>query len=182
MATRETSETTSPEPAKTCFVIMPFGEKPDVDGQIVRFNDVYNYIIKPVAQRVGLEVIRSDEIQTPGWIHGDMIQHIFSSDVAIVDITSLNPNVFYELGVRHTLRKAVTILIRKKGTKNPFNVQGMRTIEYDMDIASAAEAQNDIEKFIRNGLKKMNNDSMVYQILPNLRMSIPQTRSRKKLR
>lgn len=180
MATSEATQATTPEQPKTCFVIMPFGEKPDVDGQVIKFNDVYKYIIKPVAARIGLDVVRSDEIQTPGWIHGDMIQHIFSSDVAIVDITSLNPNVFYELGVRHTLRKAVTILIRKKGTKNPFNVQGMRTIEYDMDIASAAEAQEDIEKFIRNGLKKMNNDSMVYQILPTLRVSIPQSRPRKK--
>lgn len=150
---------------------MPFGEKPNIDGQIVDFDVVYQYIIRPVTQRVGLEVVRSDEIQSPGLIHADMIEHIMSDDVAIVDITSLNPNVFYELGVRHALRKSLTIMIRKKGTKNPFNIQGMRTIEYDTDIESATKAQNEIEQFIRNGLIRQSNDSMVYQVLPDLRVS-----------
>ncbi|HEY0544370.1 MAG TPA: hypothetical protein VGC91_03155 [Pyrinomonadaceae bacterium] len=160
-----------PKKPQTCFVIMPFGEKPNIDGQIVDFDVVYQYIIRPVTQRVGLEVVRSDEIQSPGLIHADMIEHIMSDDVAIVDITSLNPNVFYELGVRHALRKSLTIMIRKKGTKNPFNIQGMRTIEYDTDIESATKAQNEIEQFIRNGLIRQSNDSMVYQVLPDLRVS-----------
>ena len=166
----------TPDRLKTCFVIMPFGEKVDVDGQTVDFDVVYKFIIKAIAKRVGLSVVRCDEIKKPGLIHGDMIEHILSDDVAIVDITSLNPNVFYELGVRHALRKSVTILIRKKGTKNPFNIQGMRTIEYDLDIESATTAQDEIEQFIRNGLMKPGTDSMVYQVLPGLRVSRKEAR------
>jgi hypothetical protein len=162
---------------QTCFVIMPFGEKPDDEEQAINFDVVYDYIIREVAESIGLKVIRADKIQTPGWIHGDMLAHILSDDVAIVDITSLNPNVFYELGIRHALRKSVTIMIRKKGTKNPFNIQGMRTIEYDLDIKSATKAKKEIEQFIRNGLAKQSNDSMVYQVFPGLRVSFTKRRS-----
>ena len=68
-------------------------------------------------------------------------------------------------------------MIRKKGTKNPFNIQGMRTIEYDLDIKSATKAKKEIEQFIRNGLAKQSNDSMVYQVFPGLRVSLAKRRS-----
>jgi len=157
---------------KTCFVIMPFGEKPDLDGEVISFDTVYEYIIKEVVEKLRLKCIRSDEVAKAGWVHSDMLSHILRDDVAIVDITTSNPNVFYELGVRHVLRPAVTILIRKKGTKLPFNISGFRVIDYDLDIKSAREAQKKIESFIRNGLKELSNDSLVYQVFPNLKMSL----------
>ena len=80
-----------------------------------------------------LKCIRCDEIAEAGWIHSKMFEYIFSADVAVVDITSLNPNVFYELGVRHALKKSVTILIRKSGTPTPFNIQGFQMLEYKPD-------------------------------------------------
>lgn len=157
---------------KTCFVIMPFGEKPDLDGEVIDFDMVYEYIIKEVVEKLRLKCIRSDEVAKAGWVHSDMLSHILRDEVAIVDITTSNPNVFYELGVRHVLRPAVTILIRKKGTKLPFNISGFRVIDYDLDIRSAREAQKKIESFIRNGLKELSNDSLVYQVFPNLKMSL----------
>src|SRR6266481_5340549 len=99
---------------KTCFVIMPFGEKSDQAGAVIDFDEVYEYIIKKVVEdRLQLKAIRSDKITAAGWIHRDMIKHIAHADVVIVDITQLNPNVFYELGVRHALKSSVTILTRK---------------------------------------------------------------------
>jgi hypothetical protein len=68
-------------------------------------------------------------------------------------------------------------MIRKKGPKNPFNIPGMRTIEYDLDIKSATKAKKEIEQFIRNGLAKQSNDSMVYQVFPGLRVSLTKRRS-----
>ena len=156
---------------KKCFVVMPFGEKIDHKGQKIQFDTVYKFIIKEVADRVGLECVRSDEITVAGWVHKDMIEHILHDDVVIVDITTLNPNVFYELGIRHALRPSATILLRMKGTKLPFNVRGMRMIEYGLDIASATKAKTEIEKFIVNGLKTKSNDSLVYDVLPGLKVS-----------
>src|SRR5262245_43427908 len=123
---------------RTCFVIMPFAQRTDpLTQETVDFDEVYEYIIKPSAEQLSLSVTRADEIQKPGWVHRDMIKHIFNSDVAIVDITLLNPNVFYELGVRHALRKSITVLLQKKGVDHkkfdlPFNIGGMRVIKYGL--------------------------------------------------
>lgn len=155
----------------SCFVIMPFGEKTDVGGEVINFNDVYEYIIKDVVEnRLKLNCIRSDEITEAGWIQRDMLEHIIQDDVVVVDITTLNPNVFYELGVRHALRQFVTVLIRKKGTKIPFNIRGLRMIEYDLDIKNASKAKDDIENFIRRGLEQKNNDSIIYEVFPDLKL------------
>lgn len=158
---------------KTCFVIMPFGEKSDLDGEIIPFDDVFEYLIKEVVQeRLGLRCIRCDEIPESGWIHADMLEHIYQADIAIVDITALNPSVFYELGVRHTLKPSGTILIRKKGTKIPFNIRGQRIIEYDIGLKESSEAKDKIERFIRSSLQKRSDDSIVYHVFPHLKVSL----------
>jgi O-acetyl-ADP-ribose deacetylase (regulator of RNase III) len=151
---------------KKCFVIMPFGEKPDVGGRLLDFDKVYKYLIKPPIVAMGIECIRCDEIGKPGWVHSEMIGHIYEDEIAVVDITTLNPNVFYELGVRHALRASVTVLIRKKDTKLPFNIQGLRAIEYDPeDLESVEETKTKIQEFVRNGLQALKGDSLVHEVL-----------------
>ncbi|MBV9208440.1 MAG: macro domain-containing protein [Actinobacteria bacterium] len=154
---------------KECFVIMPFGDKKDAEGKIIDFNEIYTHLIKNTVEALEdlqMTCIRCDEIAEAGWIHDKMFQHVYESDVAVVDITSLNPNVFYELGIRHSLAGSVTVLIRRKGTEIPFNIQGLNVIEYDPgSLASIDEAKKKIADYIRNGLKSRKNDSPVHQIL-----------------
>ena len=159
---------TSPVSAeKKCFVIMPFGDKEDAEGKIIDFNKIYKYLIKnTVEEDLQMTCIRCDEIAEAGWIHAKMFEHVYESDAAVVDITSLNPNVFYELGVRHALVDSVTVLVRRKGTKIPFNIQGLNVIEYDItDPEILEEAKKKIASHIRNGLKTKQNDSLVHQVL-----------------
>jgi len=157
--------------SKLCFVIMPFGEKTDIAGNTVKFDDIYEHFIKDSIKEAGLSPVRCDEIGEAGVIHRKMIEHIWATDVAVVDISLLNPNVFYELGVRHTLRKCVTILIRKKGTNLPFNIANLSVIEYDeTDFASLAQAKARIVEAIGKGLQGRANDSLVHEIL-DLRIS-----------
>jgi len=157
---------------KRCFVIIPFGKKQDLGNQqVIDFDEVYEYIIKEVAEKLGLEVIKCDEIQGAGWIHRDMLEHIYRDDVAIVDITTRNPNVFYELGVRHALRRSVTVLMKQKDTDIPFDIRGMRILDYDTTLRGSAAARQQLEEFIRNGLTKQHNDSLVYDIFPDLQVS-----------
>jgi O-acetyl-ADP-ribose deacetylase (regulator of RNase III) len=154
-------------PDESCFVIMPFGDKVDADGTPIDFNVVYSYVIKPAVKEVGLQPIRCDEVEKPGWIHAEMITRIFDADVAVVDVTTLNPNVFYELGVRHALRKSVTVLVRRKGTKIPFNIEGLNLIEYELtDPVILDEAKRKIGEFIKAGLHGTSGDSLVHQVLP----------------
>ena len=151
---------------KTCFVIMPFGKKLDADGKQLDFNQIYSTIFKPAVEELGLQCIRCDELQRGRSIHRDMFEHILNSNVALVDITTLNANVFYELGVRHSLRNAVTILVRRKGTKSPFNIQGFRVISYDPDSSQGVkETQRKIKNFIENGLKSSETDSPIHETL-----------------
>lgn len=150
----------------TCFVIMPFGEKTDADGKVINFDKIYQSLIKDTIESLGITCVRCDEIREAGWIHSKMFEHIYNSDVAIVDITSLNPNVFYELGVRHALVESGTVLIRRKGTAIPFNIQGFQVIEYDRrNIENDDEAKKKIADLIQNGLKLKKKDSPVYEVL-----------------
>jgi O-acetyl-ADP-ribose deacetylase (regulator of RNase III) len=158
--------------SETCFVIMPFGEKPDVDGTQVDFDEVYEYLIDPAVRSADLEPVRCDKIAAAGWIHSKMIRHVFDAQVAVVDITTLNANVFYELGVRHALRPSVTVLIRRKGTRTPFNIEGFNTIDYDpSSMASVAKAKEQIRSFIWNGMHSVEGDSLVHEVLDDLRIA-----------
>ena len=97
----------------TCFVIMPYGKKKDIDGKEIDFDEIYEYVIERAVDSLeGFGCLRCDDIEQPGWIHERMLRHILEDRVAIVDTSTLNANVFYELGVRHALRRSATVLIR----------------------------------------------------------------------
>jgi O-acetyl-ADP-ribose deacetylase (regulator of RNase III) len=169
----------------SCFVIMPFGEKADTDGKLINFDVIYRYIILEAVtglkqtDRLDIKCRRCDNIEEAGSIRTDMFDSILEADVAVVDITSMNPNVFYELGVRHALRECVTILIRRKVSKLPFNIQGLRAINYDpSDIDSFDAAKQEIQNFIRNGLKNKKIDSPVREVLPDVKITFPTARLR----
>jgi len=155
-----------------CFVIMPYGTKKDVDGKEIDFEEIYECIIEEAVKKLdGYECVRCDNIDEPGWIHKRMIQHIFEDHVAIVDTSTLNANVFYELGVRHALRKSVTILIQREGTTWPFNIAGLKSISYTTNPRGVKKAIEDIVNFISSALENPANvDSLVYEVLPNLKV------------
>lgn len=95
--------------------------------------DAYNNVIKEalLQARPGLEITRSDEVSAPGTITTDILTRLMHSTFVVVDITYPNPNVFYELGVRHAC-KLGTLLIRdaEAPVKAPFDVSHQRYIEY----------------------------------------------------
>jgi O-acetyl-ADP-ribose deacetylase (regulator of RNase III) len=159
---------------KTCFVIMPFGDKIDKDGKTIHFDDVYDTFIEPTVKETGITCLRCDKIEESGGIHDKMFTHIYDADVALVDITMVNPNVFYELGMRHTVKRNVTIIIQQMGTtmQIPFNISGMTVIPYKMDDpVSLKTASELIQAMIRNGMANVKkSDSPIYGVLPNLRV------------
>lgn len=159
---------------RKCFVIMPFGEKKDPSGAVIDFDDLYEFMIRgAIEDDLKLECIRCDRITEPGTIHHDMIREIFEAEVAVVDITTTNANVFYELGVRHALRKGVTVVIRRKGTDIPFNIRDLRIVEYDPSkLMTLVQARKTIAQFIEAGLRSDKNDSIVHEYL-DLRVITP---------
>lgn len=151
---------------KTCFVIMPFGNKLDENDLEVNFDEVYYNFIKPIVESLGLQCIRCDEVDEAGNIQKKMFQMIWSSDVAIVDVSIPNPNVFYELGIRHSLRKSVTVIIRNKNATLPFNIANMNAILYNFVSGKGDDlAQTRIQNAISTGLSLGKSDSIVNEVL-----------------
>lgn len=97
-----------------CFVIMPFGVKKVGDLEI-DFDMIWTDFISRAGETSGFELTRADQRMENGIITSSMIRDIYHADVAIADVTYHNPNVFYELGVRHALARHGTVLIKWTG-------------------------------------------------------------------
>ncbi|MBK3629661.1 hypothetical protein JHN59_33585 [Streptomyces sp. MBT49] len=132
---------------KNCFFISPIGT---ANSDVRRRSDqILKHIIKPACQECGYAAIRADEIDNSGMISTQILERILNDGIVIADLTDQNPNVFYELAVRHAVRKPF-IQIIAEGQSIPFDVQGIRTIEVDhQDLDSAASARESITKAIR---------------------------------
>ena len=127
---------------KECFVIAPIGEAESDTRK--RSDQVLRHIIRPAAEECGYKAVRADEIDKPGIITSQVIQHVVSDPLVIADLTETNPNVFYELAVRHAIKKPLVQIIQK-GERIPFDVAGTRTVHFDHhDLDSVESAKNEI--------------------------------------
>ncbi|MCC7571691.1 DUF4071 domain-containing protein [Candidatus Micrarchaeota archaeon] len=116
-----------------CFILMPFGKKTVNDGRMVNFDAVYEELIKPAVLDAKLEPLRADEEITGGIIHKAMFERLVLCEYAIADLTTANANVFYELGIRHSVRPWATQLIYAEGWGQlPFDVKLLRAIPYEL--------------------------------------------------
>lgn len=133
---------------KPCFVISPIG---DAGSEVrKRADQVLKHVIEPAVATCGFEAIRADKMSEPGMITSQVIQHIVDDPLVVADLTGSNPNVFYELAIRHAIRKPLVQVIQK-GDKIPFDVAGMRTIPVDhKDLDSVDEARVEIERQVRS--------------------------------
>src|SRR6266850_6021934 len=104
------------------FVVMPFGTKPGADGQMIDFNRVYGEYIEPALKEAGLQAFRADQEMRAGDIRTDMFQELLVADLVVADLTVDNPNVWYELGVRHALRSRGVILVQGPRASQPFDL------------------------------------------------------------
>jgi hypothetical protein len=116
-----------------CFVLMPFGTKKDpTGGPDINFDSVYEKAIRPAIEDAGMDPIRADEELTGGIIQKPMFERLLLCDFAVADLTTVNPNVFYELGVRHAARPATTLAIFAKNHSLPFDIGHLRSLPYDL--------------------------------------------------
>ena len=114
------------------FVAMPFGRKSGADGSLIDFNLIYEDYIKPALETAGLEVFRADEEQRAGDIITDMFQELLIADLVVADLTIDNPNVWYELGVRHALRARGIVLVCGGRTPAAFDLYTQRKLRYSL--------------------------------------------------
>ena len=112
------------------FVAMPFGIKPDHAGRTIDFDRVYADLIRPALEAAGFEAFRADEELRAGDIRTDMFQELLVADLVVADLTLDNPNVWYELGVRHALRARGVVLIQGPRPTQPFDIYTDRKLRY----------------------------------------------------
>lgn len=114
-------------PEKECFVIMPIADQDGYEPD--HFKLVYEDIIKIACKNAGFKPIRADDIKQTNLIHKDILQKILEAPIAICDLSSNNPNVLFELGIRQAFDKPV-VLIKDKITKSIFDLSPLRYTEY----------------------------------------------------
>lgn len=121
--------TISPGPtddfASICFYITPIGE--EVSEQREHADFMMAYVIEPALKEFNLKVVRADQLAKPGMIGKQVVEHILRSRLVIADLSFHNPNVFYELCLRHTTRLPTVQIIRALD-KVPFDLNQYRTI------------------------------------------------------
>lgn len=140
---------------KKCFVVSPIGE----NGSDIRkrADQVLKHVIIPSAIECGFnegDIVRADTISNPGAITHQIITSIIHSDLVIADLTGNNANVYYELAIRHVLRKPY-VQICDINTPLPFDVKNQRTIMFDYkDLDSVAEAKSLLVQYANSALSQ----------------------------
>lgn len=145
---------------KTCFFIAPIGDKKSDDSKIRQqrqhSDTILNQYVRRALEEQDLKVVRADEIAEAGMISKQIVEYVLKSRLVIADLSFSNPNVFYELCLRHATGKPTVHVIRK-GDKIPFDVGNFRTITIALDDVHEAIAEIDthraeIANYVRQAL------------------------------
>jgi hypothetical protein len=153
---------------------MGFGKKTDYpSGRVLDLDKSYKYIIKPAAEAAGYDCKRADEIQHSGNINVPMYQQLLIADIVIADVSTYNPNAFYELGVRHALRPYTTITIAEDKLVFPFDVGQLAIRTYHhlgegIDFGEVERMRDELVTAIKAVGAQAACDSPVYTFLRDL--------------
>ncbi|WP_227096073.1 hypothetical protein [Aeromonas veronii] len=139
---------------KTCFVVMAIGDQVHNGVQVSasELKSKYTDLIKESIESIDstIEVIRADEVSSAGSISSDIFRRLIASEYVVVDLTYPNPNVFYELGLRHAIRNK-TILIKEKGSNNnPFDISSLRYLEYENTASGLKKLKENLSRSFKS--------------------------------
>lgn len=151
-----------PDPETECFVIAPIGEHGSDTRR--RANNVLRHVIEPAINGLGLLAVRADQLAEPGSINRQILKHVLTARATVADLTDANPNVYYELAVRHSAGLPV-VLIARLDTRLPFDLQTQRTVFFDdRDLSSAAQATEGIRRHLVHALQSQDQGSPVLEV------------------
>ena len=154
---------------KKRFVLMPFARE---------YNEIYQGVYKPVCSKSGIDCWRVDEIARPGSITRDIVEGILDADIVIADLTSKNPNVFYELGIAHSIGNK-TIMTSQTLNDVPFDIANYRVLIYEQSAKGRKKLASDLERAIKDllaALDRTNNplqDALAHRTPIGIRKKTP---------
>lgn len=150
------------EQQKRCFIITP------VDGENTsirrKTEGLIDAVITPVLTELEIDCHVAHKIDQSGSITKQVIRHLVENELVIANLTGLNPNVMYELAVRHAKRLPV-VVIAERGTNLPFDITTERTIFYDDDMAGVEVLKEDLRKKIKSALEDKEPDNPIYNVI-----------------
>jgi hypothetical protein len=160
---------------KICFYITPIG---DDASEHRRHSDLFlSSLIEPALETFGLEVIRADKIAQPGMITSQVLEHILRSRLVVADLSYHNPNVFYEMALRHATKLPI-IQVCRKFDRLPFDVNQVRTIIIDTSdiytlIPRLETYRSEIASQVRAALDGQVGSNPISVFFPGVKVSLP---------
>lgn len=158
---------------------MGYGEKTDYTlSKKINLDKIYTKLIKPTLSSFNnIDNLRGDEISSSEIIDTDMFELLLSADIVIADITTLNPNAIYELGIRHALKPYSTIILSLEQDTLPFDFNHNRIFRYTLeDINDDSRLRSKIERLhelVKNTVNNLDNrretcDSPFYEYVKDV--------------
>ncbi|MEZ8021103.1 hypothetical protein ACED63_22045 [Vibrio splendidus] len=159
---------------KECFIVTPIGGasssiRREIDGLI-------QTVFAPVLDQFEIQCIAAHQISESGSITRQVVKKLIESELVIANLTNLNPNVMYELGIRHSTRKP-TIVIAREDVVLPFDLSDERTIFYKNDISGVNELKDSLMSMIPQALEEARADNPVYRVVDVDLIKIPESTS-----
>ncbi|MEO6523177.1 MAG: hypothetical protein ABIN91_15955 [Mucilaginibacter sp.] len=158
---QDVDEVKEPISLKPCFIITPIGE---LNSEInIKARGLIDTVMRPELEKFNFFPLPAYKIADAGSINKQVLENIISNELVIVNLTGLNPNVMYELAVRHAVRLPV-ITMAEVGTKLPFDIVDQRTIFYNDSLAGSLVAREKLFESIEAVLKLETIDNPIYQV------------------
>ncbi len=170
--TQETATTVEQPENNDCFIIMPIADHPDYKQG--HFKRVYEDIFAPACRAAGYKPVRADDTKQANLIQLDILQKLLESPMAICDLSTRNPNVLFELGLRQAFDKP-TILVQEEGTPRIFDINIFRYVEYrnGLDYRDVLADQRTIQEVLEETKKAVEDGKSVNSIIKLLSITNP---------